>query len=88
PPPPSPRGPSATPPRPEGAGASRRFAARIEDAVAALADETATNWYEARVRAHRRANPTLAGPEVAKWRRAWAAGPTRRDAKRKRRWPL
>ena len=74
--------------RPEEGEDSRRFAARIEDAVAALADETATNWYEARVRAHRRANPPLAGPEVAKWRRAWAAGPTRRDAKRKRRWPL
>ncbi len=74
--------------RPEEGEDSRRFAARIEDAVAALADETATNWYEARIRAHRRANPTLAGPEVAKWRRAWAAGPTRRDAKRRQRWPL
>ena len=73
---------------PEEGEDSRRFAARIEDAVAALADETATNWYEARVRAHRRANPTLAGPEVAKWRRAWAVGPTRKDAKRKQRWPL
>ena len=67
---------------------SRRFAARIEDAVAALADETATNWYEARVRAHQRANPTLAGPEVAKWRRAWAVGETRKDRRRKQRWPL
>lgn len=74
--------------RPEEGEDSRRFAARIEAAVAALADETATNWYEARVRAHRRANPTLAGPEVAKWRRAWAVGPTRKDAKRKQHWPL
>lgn len=67
---------------------SRRFAARIEDAVAALADETATDWYQARVRAHQRANPTLAGPEVAKWRRAWAVGETRQDRRRKQRWPL
>ena len=74
--------------RPEDGEDSRRFAARIEDAVAALADETATNWYEARTRAHRRANPTLAGPEVARWRRAWAADATRAKRRRTGRWPL
>ncbi|MEY2435099.1 MAG: 1-acyl-sn-glycerol-3-phosphate acyltransferase [Acidimicrobiaceae bacterium] len=73
---------------------SRRFAARIERAVAALADEASTDWYTARLRAHRAATPPLSGPEspstlVGLWRRTWALGdrgPKRRRAT-KRRWP-
>jgi len=53
---------------------SRRFAARIERAVAALADETANDWYSARLRAHRDATPSLGGPEATGWRRQWALG--------------
>ncbi|MEY2454331.1 MAG: 1-acyl-sn-glycerol-3-phosphate acyltransferase [Acidimicrobiaceae bacterium] len=69
---------------------SRRMAARIERAVAALADEANTDWYTARLRAHHDATPALSGPEApSAWRRAWALGdrgPKRRRAT-KRRWP-
>jgi 1-acyl-sn-glycerol-3-phosphate acyltransferase len=69
---------------------SRRLAARIERAVAALADEAATDWYTARLRAHQDATPPLSGPNaIAGWRRAWALGdrgPRRRRATT-RRWP-
>lgn len=54
---------------------TRRFAARIEDTVAALADEQASDWYSARLRAHARGTRPLTGPEVAPWRRLWALGP-------------
>ena len=72
---------------------SRRMAARIERAVAALADETTSDWYTARLNAHRDATPALSGPDAPSlWRRAWALGdrsPTSivgRSAT-KRRWP-
>jgi 1-acyl-sn-glycerol-3-phosphate acyltransferase len=73
---------------------SRKFAVRIERAVAALADEVATDWYSARVRSHRTETPSLSGPEAASWRRAWSLGD--RGPKRHRsevansgsRWPL
>ncbi|MCY3861451.1 MAG: lysophospholipid acyltransferase family protein, partial [bacterium] len=41
---------------------ARRFAARIEVAVATLADECATDWYQARRRAHAGTTPGLTGP--------------------------
>jgi 1-acyl-sn-glycerol-3-phosphate acyltransferase len=68
---------------------SRRFAARIERAVAALADETATDWYQARVRAHSESTPSLGGPDASGWRRQWALGdrgPKKGRIKPKR-WP-
>ena len=68
---------------------SRRMAVRIERVVAALADETLTDWYSARLRAHSGASPSLAGPDAPGWRRAWALGdrsPKRRRAT-KRKWP-
>ena len=67
---------------------SRRFAARIERAVATLADEAATDWWQARRRAHAGASPSLTGPETGAWRRLWALGD--RDATTRRRtrpWP-
>jgi 1-acyl-sn-glycerol-3-phosphate acyltransferase len=70
---------------------SRRFAARIEAEVAALADETLTDWYSARRRAARGETPPLTGPDAPTWRRAWALGDGGRDrlARRRRRprWP-
>ncbi len=51
-----------------------RFAGRIETAVAALADEAATDWWTARQRAARGTSPSLTGPEGTSWRRAWALG--------------
>ncbi|MEY2570897.1 MAG: 1-acyl-sn-glycerol-3-phosphate acyltransferase [Acidimicrobiaceae bacterium] len=68
---------------------SRHMAVRIERAVAALADESATDWYSARMRAHAATTPSLGGPDLAGWRRAWALGdrgPKRRRAT-KRTWP-
>jgi 1-acyl-sn-glycerol-3-phosphate acyltransferase len=57
---------------------ARRFAARIEAAVAELADEQATDWWSARRRAANAATPSLAGPAAAPWRRSWALGENRR----------
>ena len=54
-----------------------RFAGRIEKAVAALADEAATDWWSARQRAARDQSPRLTGPEGSSWRRAWALGDRR-----------
>lgn len=67
---------------------ARDFAARIEGAISALADEAAGDWYAARRRAHARDTPQLAGPQLASWRRAWALGDRKgRPTQVKRRWP-
>ncbi len=62
-------------PRPATDGAreedARRFAARIEAAVALLADEAETDWWSARRRAERGATPSPRGPQASPWRRAW-----------------
>ena len=69
---------------------ARKFGARIERAVAALADEATNDWYTARLNAHRGTTPALSGPDApSPWRRAWALGdrgPKRRRPT-KRRWP-
>jgi hypothetical protein len=51
---------------------ARRLAARLERAVAALADERATDWWTARRRAAEGATPAITGPEATAWRRSWA----------------
>ncbi|MGQ0744877.1 MAG: lysophospholipid acyltransferase family protein [Acidimicrobiales bacterium] len=51
---------------------ARRFSARIEAAVAALGDESATDWWSARRRAADGSTPDATGPQAADWRRAWA----------------
>ncbi len=68
---------------------SRRFAARLEAEVAALAEEVASDWYRARRRAHAGASTALTGPEIGAWRRAWALGDrrSRRSRSRGRSWP-
>ena len=50
---------------------TRRFNARIEAAVAALADEALTDYWSARQRAAAGKSPSLAGPEHSSWRRQW-----------------
>lgn len=65
---------------------SRDLAARIEAAVAALADEAATDWWQARQRAAKASSPSLTGPATGAWRRAWALGEKDR-ARSRRRWP-
>src|SRR4029453_3889612 len=83
PPPPASTGVTfGSPMRPDEGEDSRRFAARIERAVAALADEVMTDWYSARRRAHAGGSPALTGPDAPSWRRAWALGET--NARRRR----
>ncbi len=75
-----------TPMTPMAGEDSRRFATRIEAAVAALADEWRTDWWSARRRAAEKKTPSLAGPTASSWRRAWAlesAGRSKSD----REWP-
>ncbi len=68
---------------------SRRFGARLEAEVAALADEVTTDWYAARRRAHAGASPALTGPHAPSWRRAWHLTDRDRRAhpRTRRRWP-
>ena len=67
---------------------ARRFGATLERAVAALADEATTDWWQARRRAHAGESPALTGPDAPAWRRAWALGdPDRRRNRQRRRWP-
>jgi hypothetical protein len=66
----------------------RDFAARVEAAVAVLADEQSTDWWSARRRAAAGATPTLTGPQAAEWRRFWQLGEGRRPSRpRQPRWP-
>jgi 1-acyl-sn-glycerol-3-phosphate acyltransferase len=65
-----------------------RFAARVEAEVAALADESSSDWYRARIRAHAGQSPGLTGPESGSWRRSWALGDRSRGGRRRSRsWP-
>lgn len=75
--------------RPEDGESATRFGARIEAAVASLADEARTDWYSARRRAHASATPVLTGPRTGAWRRTWALGDRsrRRPAGRRQGWP-
>jgi len=67
---------------------TRRLSARVQSAVAEVADATATDWWSARRRAHEGTTPTLSGPDAGGWRRAWALGERRADRRRsRRRWP-
>jgi 1-acyl-sn-glycerol-3-phosphate acyltransferase len=67
---------------------ARRLATRIEHSVAELADETSTDWWSARQRAHAGTTPALTGPDVSSWRRAWGLGETSgRRRREQRRWP-
>lgn len=72
---------------------TRRFNARIEHAVALLADESLSDFWQARRRAASGATPSLTGPEITGWRRQWALTEYRRRtvaALRRppqRRWP-
>lgn len=58
--------------RPEAHEDARRFSARIEAAVALLADEAESDWWSARLRAGKGETPPFRGPEVSPWRRSWS----------------
>jgi 1-acyl-sn-glycerol-3-phosphate acyltransferase len=66
---------------------SRRMAARIEQAVAQLADEASSDWWQARRRAAAGATPSLQGPTAGAWRRTWALGDRRPRRRDRRSWP-
>ena len=67
---------------------ARAFNERLEAAVTGLADETATDWWEARRRTRDGSSPNLTGPAGGAWRRAWALGDRDgRTRRRRRRWP-
>lgn len=76
------------PMRPRDREDARKFAARIEREVAVLADETTTDWWQARRRAHNGETPAMTGPPVGAWRRSWALGAKDARVQRaKRSWP-
>jgi 1-acyl-sn-glycerol-3-phosphate acyltransferase len=58
---------------------ARRLEARIDGVLAALADETRTDWWTARRRAAAGQTPSPRGPDASPWRRAWALGPDPRQ---------
>ena len=74
--------------RPVEGESAARFAERIERAVAELADEATTDWWQARQRAATGTTPRLTGPDAPAWRRAWALGDRSRKRRRQTRaWP-
>jgi 1-acyl-sn-glycerol-3-phosphate acyltransferase len=74
--------------RPTEGESAARFAERIERAVAELADEATTDWWQARVRAAAGTTPHLTGPDAPAWRRTWALGDRSRKRRRQTRpWP-
>lgn len=75
-----------TPLRPAEGEDARALAARIEAAIAVLADEQAHGWWAARRRAATGATPVLTGPEGPTWRRSWTLGEGRRT-RQPHRWP-
>ena len=76
------------PVRPATGEDARDLAVRVEDAIAVLADEQATDWWSARSRAAAGATPALTGPRAAEWRRFWSLGEGRRPGRPKLpRWP-
>jgi 1-acyl-sn-glycerol-3-phosphate acyltransferase len=67
---------------------TNRYAERIERAVAELADEATTDWWQSRQRAAAGTTPALTGPDAPAWRRAWALGDRSRKRRRQTRdWP-
>ncbi len=73
--------------RPEPDEDARRFALRVEAGIARLADETSSDWWEARRRAAIGSTPSLKGPQQDTWRRDWHSPDRRPLDRRPRRWP-
>jgi 1-acyl-sn-glycerol-3-phosphate acyltransferase len=72
---------------PEDGEDARAMASRLEQAVAALADEHTTDWWSAQQRAAKGETPPLGGPEAPSWRRAWSQPDKAKRERQKRRWP-
>ena len=67
---------------------ARAAATRIEEAVAVLADESATDLWSALRRAGAGRTPSPQGPAASPWRRAWALRQPRQDYGQEQRWAL
>ncbi len=67
----------------------RAFNARIEARVAELADESMTDWWQAKKRSHNGDTPDLTGPQTASWRRIWSldADKPRLGSSGRKTWP-
>ena len=77
-----------TPMRAGDGESTTRYAERIQRAVAELADEATTDWWQSRRRAASGTTPALTGPDAPAWRRAWALGDRSRKRRRQTRdWP-
>lgn len=78
---------------PEDGESTRRFNARIEQAVTTLGDEAITDFWTARQRAAAGTSPSLTGPDHTGWRRDWALAERRKlgtaglRRRQRRRWP-
>ena len=79
-----------TPLRPDDGEDARRFGARIERTIAAMADEASSDWWSARRRAASGTTPPGTGPDASPWRRAWALGtdPATADRDEPGRWAV
>ncbi len=60
--------------RPEPDEGHKALSTRMQDALARLADEDATTWWESLRRAAAGETPAMTGPPGARWRRIWEAG--------------
>jgi len=65
---------------------ARALAMAMEQSIAELADEQASDWWSARRRAAAGTTPPLQGPETAAWRRSWSLGEGKRTTSGPR-WP-
>lgn len=65
----------------------RALATRVEAAIAELADESASDWWSARRRAHASTTPSLKGPTHDSWRRDWASPDRVPRRSEDRNWP-
>ena len=81
------------PMRQDGGESTRRFNARIEEAVTILGDEAITDFWTARQRSANGTSPALTGPDHTGWRRDWALAERRKlgtaglRRRQQRRWP-
>ena len=66
---------------------ARSFVSVLETAIEQLADETSSDWWTAKVNAHRASTTSIAGPDFDTWRRDWLSPERQPRRSRSRRWP-
>jgi hypothetical protein len=63
------------------------FSVRLQEALAKLADEDATTWWESLRRDAERRTPAMTGPVGPRWRRVWESTRPLPRRSRSRVWP-